>query len=89
MEGEEFAMGLDLQMQNEIEFLRSLEKIEKEDPLTAFSGLMKDQTARDWVKAESKQSLGYNKLSTRKKQLDAKKTKEKEIADQKSRNLLV
>ena len=30
MEGEEFAMSLDLQMQNEIEFLRSLEKIEKE-----------------------------------------------------------
>ena len=89
MEGEEFAMGLDLQMQNEIEFLRSLEKIEKEDALTAFSELMKDRTARDWVKAESKWSLGYNKLSTRKKQLDAKKTKEKEIADQKSRNSLV
>ena len=86
MEGEDFAISLDLQMQNEVEFLRRLEKIEKEDLPTAFSELMKDQTARDWDKVEPKQSLGYNKQSRRKKQLNAKKTREKEVTDQKSRN---
>ena len=48
MEGEDFAISLDLQMQNEVEFLRRLEKIEKEDLPTAFSEIRQQEIGIRW-----------------------------------------
>ena len=86
MDGDDLNMSLDFQMQREIDFLKSLEEIGRVDSSTAFSELMKPQTADQWAQTESERPLvRYDKKSKRKAHLDAQKVREKEVVDQKSR----
>ena len=86
MDGDDLNLSLDFQMQREIDFLKGLEEIGRVESSTAFSELMKLQTADQWAQTESERPLvGYNKKSKRKAYLDAQKAREKEVADQKSR----
>ena len=86
MDGDDLNLSLDFQMQREIDFLKGLEEIGRVESSTAFSELMKPQTADQWAQTESERPLvGYNKKSKRKAYLDAQKAREKEVADQKSR----
>jgi len=64
MDGQELRDSLELQMEGEIEQIQG-----GENP-TVYGESMRGIKATYWKKAETNQSLGYNGLSRRKKQLD-------------------
>ena len=66
-------------MEEEITFLRDQVR------LSVLEVLMRDVGAAEWKQAESNWSLGYNKQSLRKKQLDQQKAKKAEEENQKLR----
>ena len=54
--------------------------------LNTYSKIMHQRTQGDWKKAESRRSLGYNKLSTRTKRYHEQVAREKAREDAKLRN---
>ena len=66
-------------MEEEITFLRDQVR------LSVLEVLMRDVGAAEWKQAESNWSLGYNKQSLRKRQLDKQKAKKAEEENQKLR----
>ena len=79
MEGAELIESLELQMEEETAFLRD------QGRPSVLEVLMRDVGAAEWKQAESNRSLGYNKQSLRKKQLDKQKAKKAEEENQKLR----
>ena len=78
MEGAELRESLELQMEEEITFLRD------QGRPSVLEVLVRDVGVAEWKQAESNWSLGYNKQSLRKKQLD-KQAKKAEEENQKLR----
>ena len=75
MDSDDCMDSLERQMEWEVGFLESIKGAEQPD---AFGVLMGNDSDKEWRKAKSNQSLGYNGLSNRKEQLDKKKAKDAE-----------
>lgn len=75
MDDDDYMDSLERQMEWEVGFLEGIRDTEQPD---AFSILMRDVSDKEWRKAESNRSLGYNGLSRRKEQLDKKKARDAE-----------
>ena len=79
MDSDDCMDSLERWMEWEVEFLESIRDTEQPD---AFGVLMRNVSDKEWRKAESNQSLGYNGLSKRKEQLDKKKARDAEEKDE-------
>ena len=66
MDGDELKESLQMQMQGEIEVLEQSHRDAKK--MSAYQVLMREIKPDQWTKAESKQSLGYNRQSRRTQQ---------------------
>ena len=64
---------------------REIKQIEGGENPTAYRVLMRETKADQWEKTETNQSLGYNGLSRRKKQLDLQKAEQAEEENKKLR----
>ena len=72
LEGDELVGSLQKQLEAEIKMLRQP---------TPYELITKSRTAKEWVKAESNRSLGYNGLSERTKRRNDQQARAKEKVD--------